>query len=369
MYVCLSLISITKYFKMKRIIFTLLISVFSASAVILAQTLDEEIGFIYVKAEYLYETGRYDDAVNQYNLVIRQDPKFKDALIKRGMAKNALGAYKGGKLDVLQYIDLVGITGAAAAALARAELGMNQNDAALNSYSAAIGMEPGNIEYLETRAKIYEESGQLLKACADWERAMKAGSAFAESRARSLCGITKTQKPSTQRKSDEVVSSGNPTNPSQNETPVSEVPEQTVDQGQQSNPVTETNTDDSQENTEDAVTEPEDDPTIPKEDNYRNVLGIDDDLVIEIYGHGLGRRGIKEVPSILILSDEDGIVSLDVCVNNKGEVTKAEFNPSLSTTAKKSLVSLAIRKSREFIFDRAIYPIQCGVMQFKIKGS
>ena len=369
MYVCLSFISITKFFKMKRILITLIILVFSSSALIFAQTLDEEIGFIYVKAEYLYETGRFDDAVNQYNVVIRQDPKFKDALIKRGMAKNALGAYKGGKMDALQYIDLVGITGPAAATLARAELGMNQKEAALNSFSAAIGIEPGNIEYLETRAKIYEESGQLIKACADWERAMKAGSAFAESKARSLCGITKTQKPVTQRRSDEVVSSGNPTNTTPNDTPVSEEIEQPVNQSQPSDNVSEANTDYAQGNEEDAVTEPEDDPTIPKEDNYRNVLGIDDDLVIEIYGYGLGRRSIKEVPSILILSDEDGIVSLDVCVNHKGEVTKAEFNPSLSTTAKKSLVSLAIRKSREFIFDGAIYPVQCGVMQFKIKGS
>ena len=28
--------------------------------------LDEEIGFQYVKAEYLYETGRFEDCINEF---------------------------------------------------------------------------------------------------------------------------------------------------------------------------------------------------------------------------------------------------------------------------------------------------------------
>lgn len=353
---------------MNRVLIAIIALQILVTSAAIGQNLDDEIGFVYVKAEYLFETARYDDAVNQYNIVVRQDPKYKDALIKRGMAKNALGAYKGGKMDAMQYIDLMGITGTAAATLAKSELGMNQTEAALNSLAIAIAAEPNNIDYLETRAKVYEENGQLLKACSDWERAMKAGSVLGEAKARSLCGISKTQRPnSPANQKQPEPKEAEPQNTTNETTPVSS-PEAQEDTGQQNQPNTNPQVEE-QVDTENEEAEIVDDPTIPKPDDYRNVLEIDDDLIIDIYGYGLGRRSIKEVPSILILSDEDGIVSLDICVNNKGEITKAEFNPSLSTTAKKSLVSLAIRKSREFIFDTAIYPVQCGVMQFKIKGS
>lgn len=344
----------------------------------IAQTLEEEIGFIYVKAEYLFETSRYDEAVTQYNLVIRQDPKYKDALIKRGMAKNALGAYKGGKQDALQSIELKGITGLAAATLAKAELGLNQSEAAFNSLSAAIGLLPSDADLLELRARIYETDGQLLKACADYERAMYAGSAVAEAKARSLCGITKKAKNNTGRNNNtktETESGENPI-PADNNAGNIGGPENTNEGNTSDNETRDTSdvkTNPAEQGeeavSESDVTEVKDDPTIPKEDNTRNTLQIDDDLVIEIYGQGLGKRKIEEIPSILILADEDGTVCLDICVDNKGNVTKAEFNPGLSTTAKKSMVSLAIRKSREFSFEPAIFTTQCGVMVFKIKGS
>jgi hypothetical protein len=49
-------------------------------------------------------------------------------------------------------------------------------------------------------------------------------------------------------------------------------------------------------------------------------------------------------------------------------VIKAEFNSRLSTIAKKSLVSLAMRKAREFEFSASSYDMQCGLMIFEIKG-
>jgi hypothetical protein len=44
------------------------------------QTLDEEIGFLFVKAEYLSETGRYDEAVSNYNKVILRDSLYRSSL-------------------------------------------------------------------------------------------------------------------------------------------------------------------------------------------------------------------------------------------------------------------------------------------------
>ena len=74
-------------------------------------------------------------------------------------------------------------------------------------------------------------------------------------------------------------------------------------------------------------------------------------------------------PNILILSDTDGTVSVDICVNKRGKVESAEFNSKLSTIATKSLVSLAIRKAKDFWFESNDYKEQCGVIMFKITGS
>ncbi|MBP6447889.1 MAG: hypothetical protein KA341_13880, partial [Saprospiraceae bacterium] len=61
-----------------RIVVALMINMSLFSSLI-GQALDEETGFIYVKAEYLLETGRYDEAVTNYNLVITKNPGYKNA--------------------------------------------------------------------------------------------------------------------------------------------------------------------------------------------------------------------------------------------------------------------------------------------------
>jgi len=96
---------------------------------------------------------------------------------------------------------------------------------------------------------------------------------------------------------------------------------------------------------------------------------IDEDLTLIIRGEGLGKRKVLDQPNILILSDEDGTVAIDICVNKRGKVESAEFNTKLSTIAKKSLVSLSIRKAKDFWFEKNDYKEQCGVIMFKIKGS
>lgn len=346
-----------------------------------AQVLDQETGFIYVKAEYLYETGRYDEAITQYNAVISKDPKYKDALIHRGIAKYAMAAYKGAKMDAIQSIELKGINAEAAALLGRSFAQMNDANAAINSLTAAIALDQKNPSYHEWRAGIYENEGQIMKACQDYEAAMNNGSASAEVKARNLCGTrprpktetTQPTTPNTQNSStptenhdtnvlgeNEVLSEGtkesedkqqsventhtNPVNPS------SSVPEESVVRV----------TDDS----EPAVV----DDNLPKNDDTANILKIDEELSIHIYGQELGKRQIKEVPSILILADENGKVAINFCVNKDGSVVSAEFNSPLSTIAKKSLVSLALRKAKEFEFAKGKFDSQCGVMVFVIKS-
>jgi tetratricopeptide (TPR) repeat protein len=346
--------------------------------------LDEELGFVYVKAEYLFETSRYEEAVAQYNQVIAKDPKYKNALLRRGWSKYYLAAYKGAKNDALQSIDLKGIEAPSAALLGRAVSMLNDSDAAIENLSAAISLDGDEPQYLEWRAAEYEKSGEKLKACKDYETAMNLGSKTAEGKANVLCGITKSNPNTNNPRNNDTTSPPTSTSTQGNTSPTTdnvEKEEEVLSDGQregQNTNSTTPNPDDTSLNTgggtRDSVMVDDSDPvivdeTIPKEDNTVNAFVVDEDLSIEISGQELGKRKIQETPSILILADETGTVTIHICVNKTGEVTKAEFNPTMSTIAKKSLVSLAIRKAKEFTFTNGKYDIQCGMMVFKIKGS
>ncbi|MGB4959871.1 MAG: tetratricopeptide repeat protein [Saprospiraceae bacterium] len=358
-----------------------------SSATVHAQALEEEIGFVYVKAEYLYETGRFDEAVTSYNIVISKDAAFKDALIHRGFAKYALAAYKGAKMDAVQSIDLKGINSEAAALLGRAFAAMGDLEAGANSLTAAISLDEKNVKYYEWRASIFEMQKLLIKACSDYEKAMNLGSLSAEVKAKNLCGIAKNKQvsnyqPVAIKQPDPVTAP--PTSEPKSENIPSSFPsndEKTRDStstGDVTQTIPPTSDQPNISTTQDTLqgdgfmmddSEPFVDENLPKNDDSVNKFVIDDDLFIEISGQELGLRSIKEIPSILILANENGNVTVNICVNKEGVVTKAEFNATLSTIAKKSMVSLALRKAKEFEFQPGKYDMQCGVMIFHVKGS
>ena len=359
-----------------RILVALMINMSLFSSLI-GQALDEETGFIYVKAEYLLETGRYDEAVTNYNLVITKNPGYKNALIHRGKAKYALGAYKGTQKDAIQSIELKGIQPDNAALLGRAFAAMGESEAAINSITAAILLDHKNMEYLIWRAQMYETSEQRLKACVDYETAAKSGNSEAQVKAKNYCGITTVSN----NQETTTINNPNTTNESTNPPP-----------SENTNVQNDTNTTTNPQNTEITSTVPVSDTTnvtygtttpnhipdseppiqdenLPKNDDTVNAFVVDDDLNIQISGQELGLRKIKEVPSILILSDENGKVCINICVNKEGQVIKAEFNPTMSTIVQKSLVSLALRKAKEFEFAAGKYESQCGIIIFEVKGS
>lgn len=369
---------------MKTFISLCISSIYILFTPIYAQVLDEETGFIYVKAEYLYETGRYEEAITNFNLVITKDAKYKDALLHRGHAKFALGAYKGAKMDAMQSIDIKGITSEASALLGRSFSAMKEIPQAINSFNAAIAMDTKNVQYYEWRAAIYEDDGQILKACTDYEMAMNLGSFPAETKAKNLCGISRTKPkqqsipkndiPASTHENDasQQNSTTEPTQTNPNEVGQDEILSSgTQESGQSTQPANNESGNTTPEYNPSHIedSEPVIDENLPKNDDSVNSFVIDEDLTISISGQELGIRKIKEIPSILILADENGRVSVNICVNKEGVVTKAEFNGALSTIAKKSLVSLALRKAKEFEFTQGKYDLQCGVMIFNIKGS
>ena len=349
---------------MKHLLFFFGIFLFSNMG--LAQSFEEEVGFKYVKAEYLLNTQRFDDAVKELNDIIKQNPSYKNALLLRGETKYKLAAYKGAKLDAMQSIELQGISGTAASILGRSEFAMENFDAALASISAAIGLGLTDEKLFLERADIYMKKSMQNKACEDWNIAARNGSTTAAINGKKYCGLETVSAPITAKPTDDdnhIIVSDKPTNPQTEQSTI-------VDQNTVSN-----SPDSSMDN---QVASSESDPVttsptqsyipIPEENDTPNEIVIDEDLTLAIKGQGLGLRRILERPSILILSETEGVVTVEICVNENGRVEYAEYNAARSTIDTKSLVSLAVRKAGEFWFERNDYPKQCGFIYFKIKG-
>ena len=112
----------TKYLTtMNRFLLALALCLFSI-ALAKAQNLDEEVGFNYIKAKYLLDTERYEDAIVEFTKIIKEEKEYKDALLLRAQAKYAMAAYQGTKKDVLLYAATKGLTGMAATLLGKVRL-------------------------------------------------------------------------------------------------------------------------------------------------------------------------------------------------------------------------------------------------------
>jgi tetratricopeptide (TPR) repeat protein len=319
-----------------------------------AQGIEEEIGFVYVKAEYLFSTNRYEDAIGEFTKVINQDPKFKDALMYRGISEFMTGKTEAAHRDAIKSIELNGIQAGSASLLGRTFASMKDYEAAINSMTAAIALDNKNSDLYMWRAGWLEQAGRLTQACQDYSAALANGNQEAGSKVKSLCGgvssnpVKTTPTVPTTRQPE-----GNPKEVGDNEV---------LSDGQR-----EGGDDNTVKNTETEPTAPI--ANVPSEDNTVNKFDIDSDLSIEISGQELGHRKIEEIPSIIILADENGKVTINICVNKDGVVTKAEYNAGNSTVSIRSLVSLAIQKAKQFEFEKGKYDSQCGTMVFNIKGN
>ena len=313
----------------------LLLVSFLFTGLVYGQELENEIGFIYVKAEYLLDTDRYEDAIAEYNKVIDIDPAYKDALYKRASAKFAIAAFLGTKRDLLKAFEVKGITPELITLFGKAQKNLDETEAASNTLKTASMLKGGS----------------------------------------SSSGMESKKIPQTKKESPKVETSENEENP-QEET--SNSTEDMIKEGakEMEDKITgilddilgrneeEQNDESGTQNTEEPEEEKEE---VYVPDNSVKEIFIDEDLTIMIQD-GLGNRKILNQPNILILSETSGIVAVDVCVNRNGKVDSAEYNKSNSSLATQSLVSLAVRKSKEFWFESNDRDQVCGSILFKITG-
>jgi len=385
------LYSTNSIFIMYKFLTLLFLALFSTTTLI-SQSVEEEIEFKYIKAKYLLDTERYEDAIKSFTALIKEDEDYSDALVLRAEAKYAMAAYKGTKKDVLRYAELKGVTPRSITLLGMADYKMGNMDAALNSFSTAIYFENTEPKVFVYLGEIYREKEQDNESCYFLRKAAKMGSSKGAILLKKYCNDVVSVDPSEKTKptpgkldtntlpsenadekdkssdSEDSMKNNNRDNDDDTDVSIDELNGKLNSKVLKDKAEEAEKKDDDDEPVFEDVEEVEEDK-MPVEDNTPNEIEIDEDLTLVIRGQGLGKRRILDQPNILILADEDGVVAVDICVNKRGKVESAEFNTKLSTIAKKSLVSLAIRKAKDFWFEKNDYKEQCGVIMFKIKGS
>lgn len=330
-----------------------------------AQGIEQETEFLYIKAKYLYDTDRHEDAVNAFNKVINTNPQYKDALVLRAASKYGLAAYKGAIKDLQESMDLRGVTPDAVAWLALTYEKLGKSMQAKNTLQTAIQLDSKNPNLWMLDGELLEVDGELQEACQSYQKAAKLGNSKAKRKVDLICQTS--HKSNGNRPKKKIFNQGN-----------------INDQVSYPDDKNNTDTDPKQDNTNDDMMsdddevlndgdfygEEEEEDVRPEFDpNEKRIIEIDEDLTIEIYGENLGRRRILDQPNILILSDSDGEVAVDICVSRAGKVKSAEYNGDLSTIRTQSLISLAIRKAKEFWFAKGEEKEACGVIVYKVKGS
>ena len=354
-----------------------------------AQGIEEETGFKYVKGNYLFDSGRYDEAIQIYNDIIKGNPDFEEVLVYRGRAKYALGAYKGAKKDGLAHIELHGLSKEVCLLMGQAELGVGNPMIAISYLDYALLKDKEDPEIFLYRGNAFFELEDDQNACTDWHRAIRMGSDRARRQADRFCQrvtvkiddtpieekeeVMMTDDDEETLDDNEVLSSGS----------ASEEPEVImIDEGGVTPPIIVEEDEEviggvtiDTEVTDQGVIIVKEDPreeppvlVIKKEpvDDTVVIKEIDEDLDIKVYA-GIGNRELKTVPDMLVLSDKAGQVVVDICVDRSGNVKSASLNRNESTIGSAGLISLALRKSREFKFDRARKSEQCGKLAFVIK--
>lgn len=79
----------------------------------------------------------------------------------------------------------------------------------------------------------------------------------------------------------------------------------------------------------------------------------------------LAYRQLIYRPDIINETDKYGVVRIDVCVNNKGQVISTKFNESDSDTEDSQLIAISERLAKKYTFEKSHLSRQCGHIIFK----
>ncbi|MFT4567369.1 MAG: hypothetical protein ACI9FN_002335 [Saprospiraceae bacterium] len=342
-----------------------------------------EINTILLEANEQYQSGRYDEAIRTYNKALKLDETHPDALFMRAQTKYELGAFKGTKIDALKLIEANGINKRLIKLMALTEIKLDNTTAAENYTNLAIELDPYDASFHYIAGGVALDKGDKNAACESFARGSLLGYSRATRELNKICGGLSDwiDIPPVDEKEEieEVVevSIKEDSTSIQNEE-IAEVIEidpasvkvDPVDGSVEVPARIEEITKKEKEKEEEK--EEEDTPAglgqlPPPNIDISQDVKIDDKLTLTLT-NGIGERKIETTPNIFLLSDQDGIVVIDVCVSRTGKVIDAEFNRDASTVFRSSLTSLALRKAKEFVFMPSLREELCGTIIYRLRS-
>jgi len=286
---------------------------------------------MYLEANALYESARYDEAVRMYNRILQVEPDHTDAILMRGRTKYELGAYKGTKMDAVLYLEKAGATKELIQVMAATEFKLNNLSAAWGYVSTAVELDPYDAKMHYLAGQIAIKYGKKNDGCAT-----------------DPFDMIEEKKEEAKDTAEEKI-------------------EDKKDEAKVDTPSDVQPTDISLGGKNDKVEEKESDALPPVNIDATQEIEVDESITI-VLANGLGERKLNTKPNIFMLSDQDGLVVIDVCVDQKGRVVDAEFNRESSTLFRSSLTSLALRKAKQFTFLPSKREEQCGALIYRIKA-
>jgi tetratricopeptide (TPR) repeat protein len=318
--------------------------------------IEDELGFIYVKADYMIETGRYDEAATEFSKIIMADAEYKDALLKRADCYYNMGNNKSSLEDLLESIRINGINAETVKLHAMIATAMKNASAAQNSLELALQLNYKDADLHYLLAENYKNQEDFRSACESWSNAANMGHNKARLQLNKYCR--------TSGKDDQISKS-----PMTSKDPVIGTK---IKMPRNSKSTKNQNDDDKIVIMDDGVILHKDPPVEyeyqepePKIDDSVVNVDVDEDLSLT-FKNGIGARKILKQPDILIMSESEGNVAIDICINRRGKVESAEVNEGETNIKAQSLISLAIRKAQEFWFEKNDEKEMCGTVVFNI---
>lgn len=326
------------------------------SSSVFSQSLDEDLSILYMKANVLFDSGRFDESVRMYNRILGDDESYAAAYFMRGKAKYELGAYKGTKNDIITYIELNGVTKEVVKIMSKTEYNLENFDAARNYVKTALELDPYDAEQYKIGGDIEKALGNNNEACEMWYSASELGDSKSKSQLDRNCGIYLRMK-----------KENNHRNRNENQRPSRN--DRDEESRDEDSDLADVISDEDNEEESDIMVENKNQTKIEAPDmDAIQEIEIDEDLSV-VLGNGLGKRKIENQPDIFMIANESGRVVIDVCVDGRGKVKLAELNRDQTSLNKAGLISLALRKSKEFSFFPSFRTEQCGQFIFMISGG
>ena len=321
-----------------------------------AQNLENNVNVLLMKAQVLFDQERYDESVRMYNQILKEDDEFAPALLMRAKSKYQLGAYKGTKEDIMEFIRLQGVTKEVIKIMSQTEQQLGNVKAATNYAKTAIELDPYDSELYLIMGYLHFTQKDKSEACEQWLKASELGDRRATAMMKEHCALI-TEMKEMQRKEKEAAEKKSAEREKEEDSEKDS--DDKIEKSKDEDTVVLADGDSKQEEKERSPIFDDPDPDAIQE------VEIDEELSVVI-SNGLGKRKLDSNPDMFIISNTKGKVVIDICVNGKGKVTSSAINKKLTTLFKTSLTSLALRKSKEFVFYPSFRDEQCGYLIFAI---